>query len=557
MPVLSPAPVAAPAPAAVSPVLVPSKIRTLVIDEQAPARSSLRALLLTLGIEQVEEASDPIIAVQSLSKQSFDLVLCEVRFRSQMDGAQVLEYLRTRRLLSPSAAFLLIGAAVDRTVIAQARDWQPDGFVLKPFTVATLGPRLEQALRRRRSYAPLYAAEDKGDMVEVLEQARRLSLEAGGTSVELLRWQAHALIELGRLDQVRVLCEQAVALRSDLPWVEVALAHCERAEERLVDAVARLRAAIRRHPSHGEAYDLLIDVLQDQGEVQTALEVAQSALDQLSTTHRLRVVGEIAFAQGDLNQAETCYRELIRRTATSLTRQAIDTAMLGQVYVTGGAVERALRTAQSVALDADPPTRALAAAVQAQAHTAQGDPLASLEAARRAVELAATGTPGESILLLVAQAAFGAGLRDDALMLAGRAASLRKGAQGPSALARRVLSDAGVDPTALSQKRVDETAPGQASPDANTPSDVAAALAAVHAARFDDAMRALSLARARLPHNPMVLLAAVQVQMMRMRARGFDETGAADVRACLAELDSQIPGDQRVLPMLRQGGVRD
>jgi hypothetical protein len=44
----------------------------------------------------------------------------------------------------------------------------------------------------------------------------------------------------------------------------------------------------------------------------------------------------------------------------------------------------------------------------------------------------------------------------------------------------------------------------------------------------------------------MVLMAAVQVQMLRMRAQGFDAACAADVRRCLAELDRQIPGDERV-----------
>jgi len=45
-----------------------------------------------------------------------------------------------------------------------------------------------------------------------------------------------------------------------------------------------------------------------------------------------------------------------------------------------------------------------------------------------------------------------------------------------------------------------------------------------------------------------VLMAAVQVQMLRMRAKGFDPASADDVRACLAELDRQIPGERRIFP---------
>ncbi|MFO0231651.1 MAG: hypothetical protein ACK51M_01035, partial [Burkholderiales bacterium] len=72
------------------------------------------------------------------------------------------------------------------------------------------------------------------------------------------------------------------------------------------------------------------------------------------------------------------------------------------------------------------------------------------------------------------------------------------------------------------------------------------ALSALHLARFDDAVMHIEHARAQLPSNPMVLMATVQVYLLQMRARGFDAAAAAEVRRCLAELDSQIPGDARV-----------
>ncbi|MFM1990999.1 MAG: hypothetical protein RJA99_3956 [Pseudomonadota bacterium] len=576
----------------------PPRVRALVVDENAAARSAVKGLLLTLGIEAVQQAADPIRAIRLMEVEAFDLVLCDAHFRSQMDGSQVLEYVRTRRLLAPSAAFVLMGAEAMRSLVAQAREWQPDGFVLKPLTAAALGPRIEQALRRRRTYAPLYEADDRGDAARVLEYARGLAMEAGGASVELLRWQAQALVDLGRFGQAREICEQAIAMRADLPWAAVALAHCERHEGRLVDAVARLRATIRLHPSCGEAYDLLIDVLQEQGHVARALAVAKSALEQLSTTQRLRALGEIALAQGEFEQAEECYAELVRRTSSSLTRSPIDTAMLGQVFVSRGAADKALRVAKSVENEPDASSRALAAAVQAQAHSVQGDPTASEEAARRALTLATASEPPESVLLLVAHGAFAAGLHDEGRRVAERAVRLRRRAKGPGALARKVLADAGIEPEAFA-KAAAATAPrGDGAPvaaddghavdgshdadrtrqaastvgageqdgtgmAAGTPAgegsaadDVAAALAALHGARFDDALRAVTRAREKLPHNPMVLMAAVQVQLLRMRARGHDAAGAADVRACLAELDAQIPGDERVLPSLAGGATR-
>jgi CheY-like chemotaxis protein len=533
---------------------LPSAVRALVVDEDAALRPAVRLLLRGLGIAQVQQVGDPVRAIRMMEVEVFDLVLCEASFRSTMDGSQVLEYVRTRRLLAPSAAFLLMSAEAMRSLVASAREWQPDGFVLKPLTASALGPRIEHALRRRAIHAPLFAAADARDPESMLAHARRLAEEAGGASLELLRWQAQALIDLGRFGQVREVCDRALSLRTDLPWTAVALAHCERAERRTDDAIRRLRTTVRFHPAAGEAYDLLIDLLQETGQVERALDVARQALEQLSTTQRLRALGELALAHGELAQAETCYTELIRRTSTSLTRSPLDTCMLGQVFVDRGAADKALRTVGAVDGEADTPSRALAAAVQAQAHVAQGDAGASEAAARTALDLATGSEPTETVLLLVAQGAFAAGLHDEGRRVAERAVALRPRSRGPGALARRVLTDAGFEPEAF-VRDVSElpaappaAAPGARAPDGGTTAaaDVAEALAALQRARFDEALAHIACARAKLPANPMVLLAAVQVQMLRMRAKGFDAASAADVRRCLAELDRQIPGDERV-----------
>jgi tetratricopeptide (TPR) repeat protein len=547
-----------PARVASSPHL-PSAVRALVVDEDAALRPAVRLLLEGLGIAQVQQVGDPVRAIRMMEVEVFDLVLCEASFHSTMDGSQVLEYVRTRRLLAPSAAFLLMGAEAIRSLIASAREWQPDGFVLKPLTASALGPRIEHALRRRAIHAPLFAAADARDPEAMLANARRLAEEAGGASLELLRWQAQALIDLGRFGQVREVCDRALSLRADLPWTAVALAHCERAERRADDAIRRLRNTVRFHPAAGEAYDLLIDLLQETGQLEPALAVARQALEQLSSTQRLRALGELALAHGELAQAETCYTELIRRTSSSLTHSPLDTCMLGQVFVDRGAADKALRTVRAVDGEADTPSRALAAAVQAQAHVAQGDADASEAAARTALDLATGSEPTETVLLLVARGAFAAGLHEAGRRVAERAVALRPRAHGPSALARRVLTDAGFEPEAFVRDVRDlpavppAAAPGVMPPDAGTTAaaDVAEALAALHRARFEEALAHVARARSKLPANPMVLMAAVQVQMLRMRAKGFDAACAADVRRCLAELDRQISGDERVFTSLQ------
>ncbi len=84
--------------------------------------------------------------------------------------------------------------------------------------------------------------------------------------------------------------------------------------------------------------------------------------------------------------------------------------------------------------------------MQAQAHVGLGDAGASEAAARTARDLATGSEPTETVLLLMAQGAFAAGLHEAGRRVAERAVALRPRAQGPGALARRVLTDAGFEP---------------------------------------------------------------------------------------------------------------
>ena len=588
-----------------------ARVRALIVDENVTARQAMKSLLQASGIDQVQQAGDPIRAIRLMETERFGLVLCELKFRTQMDGLQVLEYVRTRRLLDPGAAFLLVSAEADRSSVAAAREWQPDGFVLKPLSAETLSPRIEQALRRRAMLAPVHAAAERGDPIAVLATAEQLAAPASErASLELTRWRVQALVDLGRYDEARALCERALEVRDDLPWAELALAHGERASGRPDAACERLRATIRAHPFHGGAYDLLIEILQAQGRTAKALAVARAALEQIATSRRTRTLGELAYAHGELELAEKCYADLIRKTSASLTKSALDVGMLGQVFVGQGESDKALRLVANADVDmaGDAPSQALAASVQAQAHAAMGDVPASRSAARRALAFASMAPPPESVALLVARGAFSGGLRGEAEALIQKTIATRARAGGPGALARKVLGDAGIEPEAFAARAasagagapvvdqvVDPQAAARASAEeaergahvrarpagagdaddaaadddasaraardagddaaarpapsgepATAAANVERALSALHLARFDDAVMHIEHARAQLPSNPMVLMATVQVYLLQMRARGFDAVAAAEVRRCLAELDSQIPGDARV-----------
>ena len=78
-----------------------ANVRALVVDEHSASRLAMRDLLSSIGVTNVQMATEPVRAIRMMEAERFGLVLCEMKFLSQMDGIQVLEYVRTRRSPPP------------------------------------------------------------------------------------------------------------------------------------------------------------------------------------------------------------------------------------------------------------------------------------------------------------------------------------------------------------------------------------------------------------------------------------------------------------------------
>lgn len=567
--------------------------RALIVDEQPGARHALRDVIVEMGIRQVDTARDPLQAIERIEAEPYPLVLSEVSFRGPVSGTQLMEVIRTRRLLPADAAFVLVVSEASRSLVATTSEWQPDALLLKPVVHAVVAPRIEQAIRRRVAYAPVHAASMKDDPAELLATVDALIARLGAPSIELLKWRTQALLAMGKLDEAQRSAEQALNQRRPLPWAQVAVAQVAHAQGLHDHAQAILEALIEADPYQGGAYDLLIKVHQAAGRSDQALAVARAAVKPLSTASRLRTLGEMAYAQDDLELAETCYSTLIQKTGATPVRSALDVGMLGQVLVTQGQASEALDLVSGTRTQwfEDPASQALAASVAAQAHGLRGDHENARTHARRALELAALEPASSGVGLLVAQGALTAGLGDEALALMHQILGHDPVSQVHSQpMAARVLRRAGFavpeaagpGPSGVSLRphRLGAEGVGKATPDeprggymqpAASPSpkapealqpakprqpplqntDSIHAQVAVQLQESEEclqkghhakAVEHAEAALARSPDHPLALLAVVRSQLLRMQAQGYDEAAAMEVQDCLRALERLIPG---------------
>lgn len=121
-------------------------IRILVVDDFQTMRRILRSLLKDLGFENVEEAEDGAMGLEMAHSGRFQLVISDWNMPN-MNGLTMLQTIRADPVLAKLPVLMVTAEAKKENVIAAARAGA-NGYVVKPFTVATLGEKITQIFEK-------------------------------------------------------------------------------------------------------------------------------------------------------------------------------------------------------------------------------------------------------------------------------------------------------------------------------------------------------------------------------------------------------------------------
>ncbi len=116
------------------------KIKFLVVDDFSTMRRIVRNLLKELGYSNVEEAEDGEQALSKLRNDKFDFVVSDWNMPN-MDGLTMLKVIRTDDALK-HLPVLMVTAEAKKENIIEAAKAGASGYVVKPFTAATLDEKL-------------------------------------------------------------------------------------------------------------------------------------------------------------------------------------------------------------------------------------------------------------------------------------------------------------------------------------------------------------------------------------------------------------------------------
>ena len=124
-----------------------SNYTVLVADDFSTMRRIVSNLLREAGVTQISEAEDGREALRKLEAGHFNFVVSDWNMPN-MTGLELLQSVRSNPSLK-HLPFLLITAEARKENIIDAAQAGADGYIVKPFTAATLNDKIAAILKRK------------------------------------------------------------------------------------------------------------------------------------------------------------------------------------------------------------------------------------------------------------------------------------------------------------------------------------------------------------------------------------------------------------------------
>ncbi|XPF96158.1 chemotaxis response regulator CheY [Colwellia sp. RE-S-Sl-9] len=121
-------------------------MKVLVVDDFSTMRRIVKNLLRDLGFTNIQEADDGSTALPMLQSGEFDFVVTDWNMPG-MQGIDLLKAIRADASLS-HIPVLMVTAEAKKEQIVMAAQAGVNGYIVKPFTAATLKTKLDKIFER-------------------------------------------------------------------------------------------------------------------------------------------------------------------------------------------------------------------------------------------------------------------------------------------------------------------------------------------------------------------------------------------------------------------------
>ena len=129
----------------------PSDLKFLIVDDFSTMRRIVRGLLKEMGCNNAEEAEDGSHALNMLKQQRFDFVVSDINMPN-MNGFDLLKAIKADENLKHIPVLMVTAEARKEDIVLAAQSGAA-GYIVKPFTKATLEEKVQKIMQKMAATA--------------------------------------------------------------------------------------------------------------------------------------------------------------------------------------------------------------------------------------------------------------------------------------------------------------------------------------------------------------------------------------------------------------------
>lgn len=149
-------------------------LRVLVFDDIELAQGYMKYSLETVGLRNIVYESHPQRASRLIKTKQFDIVLCAYSAKTEADGFHMIEDLKHTESLPHQTSVIFVSADNERAVVRRIIELQPDGLIIKPYSVKQFDTQIHRVCARLQFSQSVLRLMDDNEPEQALIQANKL-----------------------------------------------------------------------------------------------------------------------------------------------------------------------------------------------------------------------------------------------------------------------------------------------------------------------------------------------------------------------------------------------
>lgn len=286
--------------------------KALIIDDYPDMRGSIRRMLSTFGVEQIDTASNGEDAITKCEDNYYDIILADYNLGDSKSGQQILEEMRFKGTLKQTSIYMMITAETTKSMVFGALEYQPDDYLTKPFTQNVLLKRLGRMVLEKEALHEINVAIDRLDFDTAINMCKQRIALHDKFEMRCQRLLGSCLYKKQQYAQSKDLYSNILAER-DVEWASIGLGKSLIALGDLDQAEVIFDKLINNGCQCLEIYDYMADIKTRKGEAEEAQRLLELAAE-ISPNAILRQsrLAELAETNHNWQRAEAAHKKVIR-----------------------------------------------------------------------------------------------------------------------------------------------------------------------------------------------------------------------------------------------------